>query len=119
MKLRNAHEPFDKVLVLSTAHVPNNNPDWGENYAVPVDFGWVRWAGEPVDWTPDWLMPSGTFQASAGLKSKATSKRSPRPSRGGTPSSWEEARDIVNLAVMNMAYEAYLGLVTRLPEQKK
>ncbi len=46
----------ESVLVLSTAHMPNTGPAFGDLRAIPFEYGFVVWVEEPCCEIP-WLDP--------------------------------------------------------------
>lgn len=46
---------IEKVLALSTAHMPSESPDFGGVATVKFDFGYVAWVTESS--VPAWLAP--------------------------------------------------------------
>ena len=56
---------FDKMLDLSTGHMPNTSPDWGDFRVRAFEYGFVVWVSEPSERSdspflkacPEWLMP--------------------------------------------------------------
>ena len=51
----------EKVLALSTAHMPNQDPDFGGLRAVPFEHGVVVWVSEPGYGVPEWITPALTL----------------------------------------------------------
>ncbi len=47
---------IEKVLALSTAHMPNEDPDFGELRVLNFEYGYVVWVTEP-DEVPEWIVP--------------------------------------------------------------
>ena len=51
---------FDKMLDLSTGHMPNTSPDWGDYRVRAFEYGFIVWICEPYSNArscPEWLMP--------------------------------------------------------------
>ncbi len=58
----------EKILSLSTAHMPESAPDFGGLRALPFCYGvvvWVTEPGLPVD-VPPWLTPAMTVAYESG-----------------------------------------------------
>ena len=53
---RNARN-FKTVLDLSTAHVPNPKPDFGDVRVEAHEYGWIVWVTDITDEGADWLKP--------------------------------------------------------------
>jgi hypothetical protein len=49
---------FEKVLALSTAHMPNTDPDFGGLRTAAFEYGVVVWVSEPGDGVPEWITPA-------------------------------------------------------------
>ena len=49
---------LEKVLALSTAHMPRTNPDFGGLRTAPFEYGVVVWVSEPGDGVPEWITPA-------------------------------------------------------------
>ena len=45
----------ESVLVLSTTHMPNTDPDFGDLRAIPFEYGFVVWVAESDHTTPWWI----------------------------------------------------------------
>ena len=61
-KLTMTNIEFDKMLDLSTGHMPNTSPDWGDYRVRAFEYGFVVWISKPngAHWDetcPEWLMP--------------------------------------------------------------
>ena len=49
---------FKKMLDLSTGHMPNTSPDWGDITVSQFKYGFVVWVSEPETRScPEWLLP--------------------------------------------------------------
>ena len=55
------HPYIEKVLALSTTHMPNTDPDFGDLSRAISEYGAVVWVGEPGYGVPRWLMPAMTL----------------------------------------------------------
>jgi len=52
-------EPYiEKVLTLSTAHMPNEDPDFGGVRCLRFEYGNVVFVSEPGHGEPDWITPA-------------------------------------------------------------
>lgn len=49
--------PIGNVLLLSTAHLPLPDPDFGACRSTETEYGWVFWPLDPDDLAPDALEP--------------------------------------------------------------
>jgi len=49
---------FEKILALSTAHMPNTSPDFGDLRTAPFEYGVVVWVSEPEEYAPLWAKPA-------------------------------------------------------------
>ena len=47
----------EKLLALSTAHMPSTNPDFGEMRAIKFAEGYIVWPSEPGYGIPEWIAP--------------------------------------------------------------
>ena len=45
----------ESVLVLSTAHMPNTDPEFGGLRAIPFECGFIVWVAEPGYGVPWWI----------------------------------------------------------------
>ena len=50
-------EHFEKILVLSTGHMPNTSPRFGDFRVMEFEYGYVVWVGEYLDVVEDWFKP--------------------------------------------------------------
>ncbi len=50
-----------KAMRLSTAHMPNLDPEWGEVRYTETEYGFVFWPTEYVEELPDWLRPINQY----------------------------------------------------------
>ena len=60
-KQANSGPHIEKVLALSTAHIPNADPDLGKFgglRAASFEYGFVVWVSEPGDGVPEWITPA-------------------------------------------------------------
>jgi hypothetical protein len=57
-KQANSGPYIEKVLALSTAHMPNEDPDFGGLRAASFEYGFVVWVSEPGDGVPEWITPA-------------------------------------------------------------
>ena len=46
---------IEKMLVLSTAHLPNSDPDFEDLRSVPFEYGFVVWVEQPDNSMSSWL----------------------------------------------------------------
>lgn len=51
------HPYIEKALVLSTAHMPGESPEFGGLRALSFEYGYVVWVSEPGYGVPDWITP--------------------------------------------------------------
>tara|TARA_B100000886_G_C20329204_1_gene451583 strand:+ start:191 stop:439 length:249 start_codon:yes stop_codon:yes gene_type:complete len=50
-------EHFEKILVLSTGHMPNASPRFGDFRVVEFEYGFVVWVSEYCEEAEDWFKP--------------------------------------------------------------
>ena len=48
---------IEKILALSTAHMPCESPDFGGLRHLQFEYGYVVWVSEPGDGVPGWIAP--------------------------------------------------------------
>lgn len=55
-------DPYiEKLLALSTAHMPSEEPDFGGLRTIEHEYGYVVFVGEPGDGVPEWITPAMTM----------------------------------------------------------
>jgi len=62
---------IEKVMTLSTGHMPESEPDFGTLRAVPFEFGYIVWVNtydleDETDRMPEWLMNAWHLAKSEG-----------------------------------------------------
>lgn len=50
-------EHFEKILALSTGHMPNASPRFGDFRVVKFEYGFVVWVSEYCEGAEDWFKP--------------------------------------------------------------
>jgi len=51
---------IEKILALSTAHMPSTRPDFGGLRTAVFEYGVVVWVSEPGEGVPEWITPAMT-----------------------------------------------------------
>lgn len=51
-----SQEGIEKIISLSTAHMPSTSPEWGDLRVVKHEYGFVVFVDEEAD-TPEWARP--------------------------------------------------------------
>jgi len=57
---------IEKLLALSTAHMPSTSPDFGGLRAIDFEYGYVVFVAEPGYGVPEWLTPAMTMAYDSG-----------------------------------------------------
>lgn len=60
------HPCIEKVLALSTAHMPRTDPDFGGLRAIDFEYGYFVFVAEPGDGVPEWITPAMTVAYDGG-----------------------------------------------------
>ena len=50
-------EHFEKILALSTGHMPNSSPRFGDFRVMKFEYGYVVWVSEYCETAEDWFKP--------------------------------------------------------------
>ena len=50
-------EEFERILTLSTGHMPNTSPRFGDYRVIKFEYGYVVWVSEYWDEAEDWFKP--------------------------------------------------------------
>jgi hypothetical protein len=50
-------EMINKILSLSTGHMPNRDPDFGQFRVTDTKYGYIVWLCEDWEYCPGWLLP--------------------------------------------------------------
>ena len=48
---------FERILTLSTGHMPNTSPRFGDYRVIKFEYGYVVWVGEYWEEAEDWFEP--------------------------------------------------------------
>ena len=55
--MRQAAQIEERMLALSTAHMPSSDPDFGDIRVIKFEEGYIAWLTEPEDDLPKWIQP--------------------------------------------------------------
>tara|TARA_B100000927_G_scaffold288753_1_gene283942 strand:- start:2586 stop:2834 length:249 start_codon:yes stop_codon:yes gene_type:complete len=50
-------EEFERILTLSTGHMPNTSPRFGDYRVIKFEYGYVVWVSEYWEEAEDWFKP--------------------------------------------------------------